>query len=145
MYVLLVSPEPRLNSTSAAFARASAAPMVKYRGIIAVTNTANGQILGYISKNSFNFAQYRYQPTLDDALIVSFSIDSGVTVVNDVRITSEVSALSHLALPILTFNRRWNRTPIPQAFLFCLWFKAGMTPLSISHRVPSSMSPASVA
>ena len=94
MYVPLVSPEPRLNSMSAAFARPSALPMVNYRGVIEVTNTANGQILGFISKSSFNFAQYRYQPALDDALIVSFSIDSGVTAVNDVRITSEVSALS---------------------------------------------------
>jgi hypothetical protein len=94
MYVLLVSPEPRLNSMSAAFARASAVPRVNYRGIIAVTNTANGQILGYISRNSVGTGQYRYQPARDDALIVSFSIDSGVTVVTDVRITSEVSALS---------------------------------------------------
>ena len=68
--------------------------------MIAVTDTANGQPLGYISRHSFGHAQYRYQSSEAEALVVSFKVTNAN--VNNVRITCEVSApLLGLAQPRL--------------------------------------------
>jgi hypothetical protein len=71
--------------------RASPLPKVAFRGVIMVTNTANGAVLGYISKTSLN-GQYGYRPLIEDALIVSYRLDVGATMADNVRIHSEVSA-----------------------------------------------------
>jgi len=56
----------------------SSVPPVKitHRGIIEVHNAGNGNLLGYISKNLGNGgAQYVYDPSLSNALSVSFDTD----------------------------------------------------------------------
>lgn len=64
------------------------APIVTKQGIVQVTNAANGAVLGYISKNSFSGAQYRYQPNEVDAMAISFDAPQGATSVTQARITS---------------------------------------------------------
>lgn len=101
-----------LNPLSAAFPRASSAPRASYRGIIAVKNTANGQIIGYISRNSSAHPQYHYKRSTADALVVSFSIDIDMSAVYyDVRILSEVSA-HWLARPFTTPSLITNWTEL---------------------------------
>jgi hypothetical protein len=51
---------------------------------------SNGEILGYISKNSFGHAQDRYQPAPSDALIINFNVNQGATSASNVRINTEV-------------------------------------------------------
>jgi len=68
--------------------------LTTFRGVIMVTNTANGAVLGYISKNSLGTAQYGYQPLLADALIVTFTLELGATMFNNIRIHTENSDLT---------------------------------------------------
>jgi len=119
--------------------RASPLPKVTLRGVIQVTNAVDGQILGYISKNSFSGAQYRYQPSIGDALIVTFPINIGAITAVNVRITSEVSAYS-INFTALTFDRQWDRTLTSRASLFWRWYRAGTPTLSTLHQVLSSRS-----
>lgn len=50
---------------------------ITYAGIIEVHNAANGNLLGYISKNLVNGgAQLGYDPSVANALLVSFQTDS---------------------------------------------------------------------
>lgn len=58
------------------------------RGIIRVTNTTNGNVLGFLSKNPLNNAQYRYQPNESDAMIVTFQTPQQATSVSRARLTS---------------------------------------------------------
>jgi len=50
---------------------------ITYAGIIEVHNAANGNLLGYISKNLVNGgAQFGFDPSVGNALLVSFQTDS---------------------------------------------------------------------
>lgn len=109
-----------------AFPRASSAPRASYRGIIAVKNTANGQILGYISRNSSAHPQYHYKRSTADALVVSFSIDIDMSAVYyDVRILSENS--DKPAFPLMSLVQGRDATSVnlgPGSFNYA--YVAGM-------------------
>lgn len=69
----------------------SGAPNKHYRGVIQVLRDGDNSPLGFISRNSFNHRQLRYQPNLGDALVVEFSLPKGVSVASRIEITAEVS------------------------------------------------------
>lgn len=75
---------------------ASPLPSTTYRGVIAVYNTANQNLLGYVSsKGSYTFL-YNVQPNLDaDALRVqsAFPVGMGSTATN-LNLVAEVSHTS---------------------------------------------------
>ncbi|TFK39516.1 hypothetical protein BDQ12DRAFT_705008 [Crucibulum laeve] len=79
--------KPPTRRDSARRSGPSALPQVEKRGIIEITNTDNGQVIGYVSKNSFSKAQLRYQPAITDAVTVTFSANTGATSLTDARIT----------------------------------------------------------
>jgi hypothetical protein len=67
----------------------SQAPPTTIRGMIKVINTNGGAVLGYISKNSLNLAQYRYED-MSNALIVDVTVPTGTTLATDVDFVVEV-------------------------------------------------------
>ncbi|KAF2496994.1 hypothetical protein BU16DRAFT_458242 [Lophium mytilinum] len=62
---------------------------VTKKGIVQVTNTANGQSLGFLNKNALNAAQYSYTNLQGNALSIQFDVPStaGATFTN-IRITA---------------------------------------------------------
>jgi hypothetical protein len=114
----------------------SSVPQTQHRGVIKVTNT-NGEELGYISKNSFSQAQYRYQPNRDDALVVTFSLPTGQnsgTGLNLVTENSDITAYSYLGL----VQGRDNTDSTMSTGSFHYGYLAGTT------ITPDNSSPASV-
>jgi hypothetical protein len=87
------------------------APTTTYRGIFQVTNAANNQVLGYISKSTFSQAQYRYQPNESDAVIVTFQAPSGQTSLTGVEVTATVRVSDYLSL-ICCIQNLLPRIPI---------------------------------
>jgi len=68
-------------------------PSQQRRGVIQVKRADNQNLLGYISKNTFSKAQYRYQ-TLDDALVVSFALPAGAHSANNLNFKPENSDIT---------------------------------------------------
>lgn len=76
---------------------ASAAP-ITYTAVIRVDQASTGTPLGYISKNSVNNqAQYKYDPLLSNALVVDFTLDSGVTSSSGVDLIAENSDIPNFS------------------------------------------------
>ncbi|KAF8895506.1 hypothetical protein BD779DRAFT_1466907 [Infundibulicybe gibba] len=121
----------------------SSAPAITKRGYIQVINSANGGVLGYISKNSFSGAQYRYQPELSDALIVKFSVDSAASSVTNARITSENSDTGFQILSLVQ-GRDDTNPNIGSGSFHYLYFasSAGTAPGSTPSQVDNSYSAA---
>ena len=84
-----------------------AAPIVTLKGILQVTNAANGAILGFLSKNTFSRAQHRYQPDESDALIITFTAPQGARSVSQARITT---LNSDTGFPLLGFVQGRDNT-----------------------------------
>lgn len=72
---------------------ASPLPSITYRGVIAVYNMANGNLLGYISSVGSYGLLYSVQSALDaNALRVQFAFPGGMsTTATNVNIVAEVS------------------------------------------------------
>lgn len=83
---------------AARHAAPSPLPCDKKRGVIKVVHADSGKCLGYISRNSYDHAQYRYQHHRDNALVVEFSVDFGVKSVCDVVIKSQVFSSGDLVI-----------------------------------------------
>lgn len=76
---------------SARYAAPSSVPRITKRGVIKVTDETSGLCLGYISRNTCTSAQYRYQSSLEEALLVQLVIKPGSASDRSVKITAEVS------------------------------------------------------
>lgn len=68
----------RRDATRVHLARHSQGPTTTLRGFLRVDRSDGTGTLGYISKNTFSGAQYRYQ-TRNEALVVHFDIPEGST------------------------------------------------------------------
>jgi len=119
-----------------AFPRASSVPRTNYRGIIAVTNTANGQILGYISTTSLGHAQYGYESSAANALIVSFDTDADAIVASAVRMTSENSDIPGFTLVSLVQGREDTSVDFAPGSLNYAYIAGMAEPGSASNSVP---------
>ncbi|KAF8343117.1 uncharacterized protein EI90DRAFT_3150097 [Cantharellus anzutake] len=64
---------------------------VNYRAAIQVIQQDNSAVLGYISKNSLNQAQYAYDNDVANALIVDFTLTGGATSATGIDLTTENS------------------------------------------------------
>jgi len=95
---LPIKPPTRRMRESARRSQPSSVPQVTMRGIIKVSDSTTSETLGYISKNTFSKAQYRYQPSLDDALIVNINVNYGTNSISDARIMAENSDMDGLPL-----------------------------------------------
>jgi len=71
---------------------------VAKRGYIQVTSTTDNSVLGYISKNTFSQAQFRYQPDQADAVIVDFSVPQGATSASSIQLTTENADIPNFSL-----------------------------------------------
>ncbi|KAH8814554.1 hypothetical protein DL96DRAFT_416441 [Flagelloscypha sp. PMI_526] len=72
--------KPQARATRTSRSSPSDLPPVPYSGIIEVHNADNGNLIGYISKNLVNGgAQFGYDPSIANALLVSFELPAGAT------------------------------------------------------------------
>jgi len=70
------SPVRRHRPSSVPDPKPDPKPKINHSGIIEVRNAANGDLLGYISKNLVNGgAQFGYDPSVVNAVVVSFKTD----------------------------------------------------------------------
>jgi len=86
----------RRGSPTRRTAPSSAPPPSVARGVIEVYDTEKDKFLGYISKNSFSQAQYRYQDDTSNALIINFSYPTGETSVQGIDLAQENSDIPTL-------------------------------------------------
>ena len=116
----------------------SAAPSINYRAMIEVHNSDDDTLLGYISKNSINQAQYGYD-TVDNALIVSFTLDNGESSAEGINLITEVY-LSCYDLGTASNRVSLTRTRTSPTTSIWVLFKVAMTPTPLSQLTVMSMS-----
>ena len=110
---------------------------ITHTGIIEVHNAANGDLLGYVSKNMVNGgAQLGYDPSITNALLTTFQTDSTGSG-TDIDITMTVCF--HLAPPFAFSHFPLFRTQIRAGPCWVL-SRVVMTVILTSHLDPSSKS-----
>ncbi|KIO29644.1 hypothetical protein M407DRAFT_242524 [Tulasnella calospora MUT 4182] len=68
-----------LQGSSLRRTQPSPVPLTTYRGMVRIDKEDGTGTLGYLSAHPFSGAQYRYQPDINDAAIVTFKFDPAQT------------------------------------------------------------------